>query len=147
MSALVVHGCGGAVSTPVVPSPPVSSVQCGVERWAVKTLTDTAATRVDYVSITTTTISALNALPAHCSGLPDGRTFSEEFRVFEVEGVVLLTRNEDDKDVHLALADPGDAGKTIVVEVVEPSCAASSPFLVMLTTAKTQNQAAGALTG
>jgi len=146
-SAVVVYGCGGTVATPVVPSPPVSSIQCGVERWPVKTLSDPNASRVDYFNISTTTISALNALTAHCSGLPESRTYSEEFRVFEVEGVVLLTRNEDDKDVHIALADPADASKSIVVEVVEPSCATTSPFLVMLTNAKAQYQAAGSLSG
>ncbi len=84
-SAVVVYGCGGTVATPVVPSPPVSSIQCGVERWPVKTLSDPNASRVDYFNISTTTISALNALTAHCSGLPESRTYSEEFRVFEVE--------------------------------------------------------------
>jgi hypothetical protein len=146
---LTATNCGRSASSPVAPSPPppVSSIICGVERWSVKTLADPDATRVDFINVSTTTISALNALPSHCSGLPDGRTYPEEFRVFEVEGVVQLTRNEDDKDVHIAVADPADASKTIVVEVADPACATMSPFLVMLTNAKSQYQSLGILTG
>ena len=33
----------------------------------------------------------MNAFPQHCSGLPDPRTFPEEFRVYEVTGTVLET--------------------------------------------------------
>jgi hypothetical protein len=140
--------CGGSKSTPIAPSPiPISSIVCGVERWATKTLTDPDATRVDFTNVSTTTISALNALPAHCSGLPTARTFTEEFRVFEVEGVVQLTRNEDDMDVHVAVADPADASKTIVVEVADPVCATASPFLLMLINAKAQYHSLGTLSG
>ena len=55
--------------------------------------------------------------------------FAEEFRVYEVVGIVQLTRNETDRDVHIALADLIDQTKTIVVEVVDPPCATTSPLL------------------
>jgi Domain of unknown function (DUF1772) len=38
-----------------------------------------------------------------------------------VVGVVQLIRNEDDRVVHIALADPSDTAKTIVVEVIDPA--------------------------
>jgi hypothetical protein len=113
----------GCRSSPPAPTP--SNPVCGVERWSVKTLTDVDATRVDVSNVISTTITALNGLPTRCSGLSDGRTFAEEFRVYEVIGVVQLTRNEEDRDVHVALADPADPTKTIVVEVVDPPCAAT----------------------
>jgi hypothetical protein len=115
----------------------------------VKTLSDPDAARVDFIGVTSTTVTALNRLSSHCSGLPDSRAFTEEFHVYEVTGVVTFTRNEDDRDIHIALADPADASETIVVEVVDPACAgaAQSPFVVTLTQAKLQHQGLGSVTG
>src|SRR5438067_2079110 len=79
------QSCGGASSPPIpsVPSPPSTAPQCGVERWAMKTLTDADATRVDMLNVSNSSISLLNALPVRCSGLPDGRSYAEEFRVYD----------------------------------------------------------------
>ena len=146
---LAAVGCGGnsRVDLPTAPLPPTTTTACGVERWSVKTLSDSDATRVDPLSVTATTIPALNALASRCTDLPDRRAFAEEFRVYEVIGVVQLIRNEDDRDVHIALADPADAAKTIVVEVIDPGCATSSPFLTTLSSARTQYQNLGSLAG
>jgi hypothetical protein len=114
-----------------------------VERWAIKTLTDTDAPRVDFVNITHTTIAALNALAAHCGNLPSTRGFDQEFHVYEVEGVALVARDESDHDVHVALADPDESTQTIVVEVVDPACATASPFLTMLSNARSDYQRLG----
>jgi hypothetical protein len=145
----LIEGCGGSgtMPTPVPPSPPATTAACGDERWSVKTLTDPDAIRVDLMDATSTTIGSLNALTAHCSDLPERRTFAEEFRVYQVVGVVQLARNEADHDVHIALADPDDATKTIVVEVADPSCATTSPFITTLVNARSQYQALGALPG
>lgn len=144
--------CGRSSTSPPVapaPTPIASGAICGEERWSVKTLSDLDAIRVDFVSVTPTTIAALNGLAPHCSGLPDARTFAEEFRVFEAIGLVQLTRNEDDRDVHIALADPADPSRTIVVEVADPSCsgAAQSPFVSMLSQAKIQFGSLGPIVG
>jgi hypothetical protein len=103
--------------------------------------------RVDVSNVIHTTITALNGLATRCSGLPEGRTFAEEFRVYEVVGVVQFTHNEQDRDVHIALADPANATKTIVVEVIDPPCAATSPLLTTLSNAKVQYLRLGSLTG
>jgi hypothetical protein len=63
-----------------------------------------------------------------------------------VTGVVQITRNEDDHDVHIALADPSDASQTVVVEVVDPACA-QSPFGSTLSVARSEYQSLGSLTG
>jgi len=104
---------------------------------------------VSVSTVTSTTISALNNFAAHCSGLPDARTFAEEFRVYEVTAVVQLTRNESDRDVHIALADPADQTQTVVVEVIDPACAGAvqSPYAPTLVQARAQYQSLGALTG
>ena len=112
-----------------------------------KTLTDTDAARVDVLSVSNSSISALNGLTARCSGLPERRSYAEEFRVYDVTGIVQVTRNEDDRDVHIALADPTDVTKTIVVEVVDPSCTTTSPFLTTLSNARSQYLSLGSLTG
>jgi len=147
-----VVACGKSTSTPAVaptPVPIASGAICGEERWNLKTLSDLDAIRVDFVGVTPTTIAALNSLTPHCSGLPDVRTFAEEFRVFEAIGLVQLTRNEDDRDVHIALADPADPSRTIVVEVADPSCAGAvqSPFVSMLSQAKIQFGSLGPIVG
>ena len=165
VSFVAVLACGGDSSNPpsapsptpspapiVAPTPtpapaPSPTTTCGVERWAVKTLSDPDASRVDFTNVVSTTVPALNGFPAHCSGLPDNRTFPEEFRVYEATGTIQLTRAEDDHDIHIVLADPADSTQTIVVEVVDPACATTSPFLSLLTQAKSQYQTLSPLTG
>jgi hypothetical protein len=145
---VAVAGC--AHRSPPAPSPPpTGAVPCGEERWAVKTLSDPEATRVDFANVIRTSVSALNDLTPHCSNLPEPRTFPEEFRVYEVPGVVTLARQEDDQDIHLVLADPQHPSRTIVTEVVDPSCSgvAQSPYLSILTQARSAYQALSPLAG
>lgn len=115
-----------------------AGLACGVERWSVKTLSDPDAPRVNVSSVRTATIKDLNLVDGHCGGGPDRRTYAEEFQVFEVIGRVTLVRLEDDRDYHIALADPDDAGFTIVTEVADPVCqgVVSSSFLPTLTSAR-----------
>jgi hypothetical protein len=126
---LVMIGCATGMPTavptppPVVRTPPPSMGVCGVERWAVKTLTDVDARRIDLAPVSTT-ITALAALPPHCGQGPDNaRAYPEELQVFEVVGRVMVVRVEDDHDYHVALVDPADPASTIVTEVADPTCA------------------------
>lgn len=123
---------------PIEPTPPPMGLTCGVERWAVKTLSDADALRVDLYQVTSTTIRVLNDLPPRCSGLPVRRTYEEEFRVYEVLGRVTLVRREDDRDYHVVLADPIDTTQTIVVEVADPECNGplQSPYRTVLIEAR-----------
>lgn len=150
--AVGLAACGGRALAPgTTPSPTVISVApgaaCGDERWAVKTLTDADATRVNFSDVLRTTITSLNRFPAHCSELPDNRTFLEEFRVYEVAGVVQLTRSEDDSDIHIVLSDPNNPTQTIVVEVVHPACALTSPYLSTLSQARAAYESLSPLKG
>jgi len=145
---VMLQGCGAPQSQmPSAPSPPAGVAACGVERWSVKTLSDIDATRVEVANVIPNTIASLNGFTQHCSSLPEARTFAEEFRVYEVVGTVQLTSNEDDHDVHIALADPNEPARTIVVEVVDPACASASSLLTTLSNAKLQYQSLGSLTG
>ncbi len=127
--------CGGGPPGPT-PTPPPSfpGLACGVERWFVKTLADESASRIDPGSATPISIQDLNAFPAHCSALPDRRTFDEEFRVFETVGRVIFVALEDDRDYHIALEDPSAPGTTIVTELADTVCqgAVLSPHLTTL---------------
>jgi hypothetical protein len=111
-----------------------SGLSCGVERWPVKTLSDPAASGLNLAAVQVTTIKSLNLVPTHCSGIPDSRSFPEEFQVFEVVGQIIIARLEDDHDYHIALADLAEPGYTIVTEIADPLCqgANSSPFRQLL---------------
>ena len=105
----VMCGCGGKSPTapPVaLPSPTPAPLTCGVERWPVKTLADADAGRINFVPVSST-IAILGGLTAHCGGGPDAsRAYGEELQVYEVVGRITLVRAEDDRDFHIALADP-----------------------------------------
>ncbi len=146
----------GSLTIPVTESgPPPPGLQCGVERWAVKTLSDPLATSVNLTQVLPTTIQELNQQPARCSGLPSARTFNQEFQVYEIVGRITLVRLEDDRDYHVALADPANPGSTIVTEVADPVCQGlvTSPHFSALVEASNQfdrfraGRSAGALIG
>ena len=120
-------------------------LMCGTERWPVKTLSDADASRVGLMP-TVTTIRDLNFLPGHCSGLPAARTFAPEFQVLEVLGRITLARLEDDRDYHIALADPTDGQFTVVTETADPLCegAISSSYRPTLIQARSQFDALAA---
>jgi hypothetical protein len=122
-----------------VPTPTVAPPACGVERWDVKTLSDPDVFRVDLDNVQSTTIRDLNLLPVHCSSLPPPRTFPAEFQAFEVTGRIIVARLEDDRDYHVALADPTDGSFTIVTEIPDPQCsgAATSPYRQTLAQVRT----------
>jgi len=145
LSAALAGGCSKHTTAPT----PTVGVSCGEERWAVKTLSDPDATRVDFANVIGTTVAALNDLTPHCSSLPDQRTFAEEFHVYEVVARVSSTRLEDDHDIHVVLSDPTNSAKTMITEVVDPSCggATESPFRSLLVDARTTYQTLSPLSG
>jgi len=118
----------------------ISVLACGDERWAVKTLSDPAASQIAITPPTSSTISELNLLTAHCSNLPDARTYQPEFQAYEVTGVITLARLEDDRDYHVVLADPNNPSMTMVTEISDPQCQGSvtSIFRQELANARTQ---------
>src|SRR5262245_19733933 len=136
---LATWGCGGPSTAPttsiaVAPSTPNPGLACGVERWFVKTLADQDASTVELSAVTPLSIHDLNALPSHCDGGPDRRTFPEEFRVYEIVGRVIYAAHEDDRDYHIVLEDPSDPTSSIVTELADTRCAGASisPHLAAL---------------
>ena len=109
-----------------------SAPACGVERWAVKTLTDPAASQVDLVPRSTTVV-ALRRLVAP----PDlgARLPGAEMQTWRIRVRLLWAKLEDDSDVHLVVADRA-TGATMILELASPSCAIGSPVVAQIGAAR-----------
>lgn len=107
-------------ATAIEPSPTGASsasvgVHCGTERWLVKTLSDSNAGLVNFVPVPET-VAQLRALPKPAS-LPDAsRIGPTELTEFTVAAQLVEFKQEDDRDIHLVIADPADASQTMIVE-------------------------------
>ncbi len=103
--------------------------KCGSERWDVKTLNDSDASSVS-TTVVHTTIADLNKLPSRCGDIPDERDSDVESTVYEVVGRITFAAHENDRDVHLGIQDLKKPSKTMIVEIVDPTCpgAKSSSF-------------------
>lgn len=87
---------------------------CGVERWAVKTLTDAAARSIDWRRPRSRTIAQLAAVPNRS---PAGRTAFER-HVYRVTATIEAAKLEPDGDVHLVLRQ----GLRMIAELPATSC-------------------------
>jgi hypothetical protein len=88
-------------------------IECGVERWTVKTLQD----RPVLLPARTVTLRYLVTRPAP-SDLPTTRLPFER-HIFRVVAAVTLVRAEDDQDFHLVLRDQG---QTMIAETPAVNC-------------------------
>jgi hypothetical protein len=93
---------------------------CGVERWPVKTLTDSMAGRVSLVPHTTS-VRALRRLRPPSSLPQDARIPSVETTTYRVHARMVESKLEEDSDFHLVIADPRTGG-TMIVEFPANYC-------------------------
>lgn len=101
-----------------------SAAACGVERWAVKTLTDPAASTVNYSQIVRTNIPKLDAIP---SDQPRTREAPTETTVYQLTGTHIIEfKVEADQDIHLVLRSPLAGNPTMIAELPDPSCVTGS---------------------
>lgn len=96
-------------------------VRCGVERWAVKTLSDGSRASVDLEPVATT-IAELAALPRPARLPNDQRVPPVETTVYRVRGYLVAYRHEDDHDFHVVLADMEHQRVTMITEIPDPAC-------------------------
>jgi len=145
VAALLVAGCSTAVSSTesgnreTIASVAPGAPHCGVERWAVKTGTDTAAGTVNLGDVHDTTVAELNglAVPAGFSQDAGRLAGSAEFTVWKVSATLVQYKQEADSDYHLVLKD--GQGNTMIAEIPDPLCVhGSSPFLAGITKARAQ---------
>lgn len=127
----------GASPTPTpAPTPPPSSA-CGVERWSVKTGTDSDAGSINLGSTTYTTVSAMDALPKPSSLPANNRIAPTETTVYSIDALLTVYVREDDSDYHLVLTDT--SGGTMITEIASPSCVGpGSPLVAGITNARAE---------
>lgn len=109
-----------------------SAPACGIERWAVKTLSDPAAPQVDLVP-RARTVAALRRLVAPPS--LGARLPGAEMHTWRIRVRLLWAKLEGDSDVHLVVADPA-TGTTMIVELASRSCAVGSPAVAQIGAAR-----------
>lgn len=98
------------------------NVLCGgIERWAVKVLTDAAAAQVNYTP-KLTTMDSLIHIPTNPSTIAP-RMAGIEFQNYTITCKITIKKNEDDNDYHLVLSS---GGETMVGEVPDPVCSAAA---------------------
>jgi hypothetical protein len=94
---------------------------CGVQRWPVKTMSDSDAAAVNRTPVGAT-IATLRALPAPRVRPQNARANSVERTEFGVSGKIIAWGLEPDSDFHLVLADASNSSQTIVLEVPDTVC-------------------------
>ena len=103
-------------------------MQCGVERWSVKTLTDSDAASVNF-SPRPSTVAWLTSQPAPPSLPADTRIAPLEFQAFTVRALLVGYKEETDRDFHLLLADPSDPSATMIAEIPSSECSGACSSL------------------
>jgi len=94
-------------------------VNCGTERWKVKSLTDTTVNLVDFDP----TVKTINWLRTRPDSFPNTRRLvGIETMTFKVRGVVLKFKLEDDRDFHVVIAQSNNHARTMIVEFPNVEC-------------------------
>jgi len=125
--------CGVSPSPSPTPSP-TPTPNCGVERWSVKTGTDTDAPSINFISQATTIATMRSWTPP--SPIPaNSRVSPFETTVWTINANLLEYKFEDDSDYHIVLQDA--SGNTIIGEIPNPGCVGStSPFAASIVNAR-----------
>ena len=104
----------------------------GGKRWAIKTLTDAAATSVRYEHPVVTTVAALAAQTPEAPIEGNTKRLPSETAVYEVTAKLVKAKisydpstNKGDQDTTLVIADPS-TGATMVAELPKGGCAPES---------------------
>src|SRR5260370_19966365 len=92
----------------------------GVERWAIKTGTDSAAAGMDLQNPQSTTLQTLVQIQAPDTIPPDDRVSGPETTLWQINATLTAFKFEDnpksgDSDYHLVLTDQ-DSGLTMIAE-------------------------------
>jgi len=101
---------------------PTCGGQCGVERWAVKTLSDPDRERVRLQPVDAT-VEELVALQRPSLLSAFARADPVEVTVYRMQVRLLALLGEADGDYHLILASVRDPTITMIAEVPDPRCA------------------------
>ena len=115
--------------------------QCGVERWSIKTGTDSGASSIGLSSATPTTIGNLTSLPAPNPIPVSSRVSPTETTTWTINATLTEFKVESDSDYHLVISD--GSGTTMIAEIPSPNCVGtSSPFASGIAQARSKFDAA-----
>jgi hypothetical protein len=107
-------------SAPTGEQEELAANDCGIERWAVKTLTDAGAHSVVFRP-RPSTVDALRGLPNPGAGFATPRIRGPETTTYRIAVRLLYMKRELDRDVHLVVASPR-TGRTMIVELPSSTC-------------------------
>jgi hypothetical protein len=109
----------------------------GVERWSVKVVTDSAASRINYTP-KQARISDFVKLRPQYSGMEPRADV--ERQTYEVTCRIAGYKREADGDIHIVMMDPNDNSVTMIGEIPDPDCpnVSNSPLVSAFRSARAQ---------
>ena len=101
--------------------------QCGVERWSIKTGTDSQAPSINLGTYISTTIYNMRSSTAPSSLPANSRIAPRELNQYHLSGTLVKYKLEGDSDYHLVIQD--SSARQMIVEIPKSNCVgAGSPF-------------------
>ena len=96
------------------------SNDCGIERWGVKTLTDSNAAQVDLKHVVKSSVYEQSQLEGHDINAHTPR-LDDEMTVYRIRCYLIEFKKEDDRDYHLVIMGENKQD-TMVAEICDPKC-------------------------
>lgn len=96
--------------------------QCGVWRWSVKTLSDGESGQVDFTPRARTVSQLRRLRPPDALGKRTPRIGPHELRVYRIRARLIAYKRERDRDFHVVISQVNNTSRTMVTEVVDPTC-------------------------
>jgi hypothetical protein len=110
--------------------------QCGVERWSIKTGTDSGAWSINLSSYVSSTIYNFYQSTRPSTIPSNSRVAPRETTQYQLSGTLTKYKKETDKDYHLVIQD--GAGRTMIIEIPDPNCVSGSAFASGISHARSQ---------
>jgi len=113
--------------------------KCGVERWAIKTVTDAGAATVKVKPVYRTVRWLRTRVePTEAEKSDSIRIVGIETMTFRIKALVIGHVRETDKDFHIVISEPTNSANTMIVEFPSADCAGvcNSIFTVQMATAR-----------
>jgi hypothetical protein len=114
---MIAVGCSKSSSPPSETN--TQSVECGVERWQVKTLTDADAASIDWTPVASSI--AVQDTNAQISIKEETPRMTFEEQVVSIPCTIVAFKQEDDSDIHLIICD--SLADSMIAEIPNLSCA------------------------
>jgi hypothetical protein len=96
-------------------------IQCGVERWSIKTCIDSDTTKINFNNIIPSTIAYQRSLPVQTT-LPANNRLPLEDTVYSLTCHLIKYKLEADQDIHLVISTINNPNETMIAEICDPAC-------------------------